>query len=98
MHCKVTPPHLGLIAAVCMISTARDYAVFCQMFLNGGTYDGTRILSAESVELMTSPKIHIAGEGDDASYYGYGWRIDGGGYGHGGRTPSPRLYGWNSRR
>lgn len=67
-----------------MISTAWDYAVFAQMFLNGGTYGDARILSPESVELMTSPKIHIAGEGDDASYYGYGWRLADDTYGHGG--------------
>ncbi len=67
-----------------MISTTMDYAIFSQMFLNGGTYDGERYLEPETVELMTSPKIHIAGEGDDASFYGYGWRIADGTYGHGG--------------
>ena len=67
-----------------MISTAWDYAIFAQTFLNGGTYDGQRILSEESVDAMTSPKIHINGEGEAASYYGYGWRISDGTYGHGG--------------
>lgn len=67
-----------------MISSAWDYAVFSQMFLNGGTYDGAEILTPESVGLMTSPKIHIGGEGDEASYYGYGWRLADGTYGHGG--------------
>ena len=67
-----------------MISTAWDYAIFCQMFLNGGVYDGARILRPETVELMTSPKIHVAGEGSEASYYGYGWRLADGSYGHGG--------------
>ena len=67
-----------------MISSAWDYAVFSQMFLNGGIYDGAEILTPESVELMTSPKIHIGGEGDEASHYGYGWRLADGTYGHGG--------------
>ncbi len=67
-----------------MISTAWDYAVFAQAFLNGGVYGEARILEPESVELMTSPKIHIAGEGDEASYYGYGWRLADGTFGHGG--------------
>ncbi len=67
-----------------MISSAWDYAVFSQMFLNGGAYDGAEILSPESVDVMTSPKIHIAGEGDEASYYGYGWRLADGTFGHGG--------------
>ena len=63
-----------------MISTAWDYAVFCQMFLNGGTYNGVRILEPETVELMTSPKIQVSGGGG----YGYGWRITDGTYSHGG--------------
>ncbi len=67
-----------------MISTAWDYALFCQMFLNGGVYDGRRILSEESVRLMTSPKILVGGEGEDASYYGYGWSVSNGVYGHSG--------------
>ena len=67
-----------------MVSTAWDYAIFAQAFLNGGVYDGKRILSDASVEAMTTPKIHIAGEGHHASYYGYGWSITEGTYGHGG--------------
>lgn len=67
-----------------MISTAWDYAIFAQAFLNGGIYDGRRILTEESVRTMTSPKSHIGGEGDAASYYGYGWRLADGAYGHGG--------------
>ena len=63
-----------------MISTAWDYAGFCQMFLNGGIYNGVRILEPETVELMTSPKIQVSGGGG----YGYGWRITDGIYGHGG--------------
>lgn len=63
-----------------MISTAWDYAIFAQMFLNGGIYDGVRILDPESVELMTSPKVVIS----ETSSYGYGWRITDGTYGHSG--------------
>ncbi|MGB0580450.1 MAG: serine hydrolase, partial [Limisphaerales bacterium] len=54
-----------------MISTARDYAVFCQMFLNGGVYDGRRILAEETVRLMTSPFARVTG----GHSYGYGWRV-----------------------
>lgn len=35
-----------------LVSTAADYARFCQMLLNGGELDGARILSPASVELM----------------------------------------------
>jgi CubicO group peptidase (beta-lactamase class C family) len=34
-----------------------DYARFLQMMLNGGTLDGTRILSRKTVELMTTNHI-----------------------------------------
>jgi CubicO group peptidase (beta-lactamase class C family) len=37
-----------------MMSTAPDYARFCQMFLNGGTLDGVRLISRKTIELMTS--------------------------------------------
>ena len=63
-----------------MISTAWDYAVFAQMFLNGGLYNGVRILEPETVELMTSRKVRTPGGGG----YGYGWRIADGTYSHGG--------------
>ena len=34
-----------------LLSTAEDYARFCQMLLNGGELDGVRLLSRKSVEL-----------------------------------------------
>ena len=37
-----------------MVSTAADYARFCQMLLNGGELDGVRILGRKTVELMTA--------------------------------------------
>jgi len=35
-----------------LTSTARDYARFCQMMINGGELDGARILGRKTVELM----------------------------------------------
>lgn len=67
-----------------MVSTAWDYAIFSQAFLNGGVYDGVRVLSAASVAEMTSPHFLISGEGDDAEHYGYGWAVSPGWYGHSG--------------
>jgi len=60
-----------------MISTAWDYAVFLQTFLNGGAYGGVRILSEESVTLMTAD--HVPG----AEGYGYGWAVEDGAQGWG---------------
>jgi CubicO group peptidase (beta-lactamase class C family) len=39
------------------VSTTMDYARFCQMLLNGGRLDGTRVLSRTSVGLMTSDHL-----------------------------------------
>ena len=40
-----------------MVATAEDYARFCQMLLDGGTLNGVRIISKESVALMV--KDHL---------------------------------------
>ncbi|MBZ5625500.1 MAG: beta-lactamase family protein [Acidobacteriia bacterium] len=40
-----------------MLSTAGDYARFCQMMLNGGELNGVRILSPKTVALMTSDQV-----------------------------------------
>ncbi|GAB4561988.1 MAG: serine hydrolase domain-containing protein [Rhizobacter sp.] len=42
-----------------LVSTAADYARFCQMLINGGQLDGHRLLSRKTVELMTSD--HLGG-------------------------------------
>ena len=70
-----------------MISTAMDYAVFCQMYLNGGVYGGKRILKTETVKLMTTPHTESlytpVQKSKQAYYYGYGWRVHKDGvYGH----------------
>jgi CubicO group peptidase (beta-lactamase class C family) len=54
-------------------STAFDYAVFMQMILNGGIYNGKRILSKRSVEMMTSSQLKDGMFGD--GYMGLGFGI-----------------------
>jgi len=39
------------------VSTAADYVRFCQMLLNGGELDGTRILAPKTVTLMASDHL-----------------------------------------
>ena len=39
-----------------LYSTARDYARFCQMLLNGGTLDGHRYLSPAALKFLTTPQ------------------------------------------
>jgi CubicO group peptidase (beta-lactamase class C family) len=40
-----------------LVSTAADYLRFCQMLLNGGEFDGARILAPETVQLMTTNSL-----------------------------------------
>ncbi len=40
-----------------LCSTLDDYAKFARMLLNGGSYEGKRILSKKAVEFMTSGKL-----------------------------------------
>jgi CubicO group peptidase (beta-lactamase class C family) len=56
-----------------LTSTAYDYAVFLQMLLNGGIYNGKRILSPRSVELMTSNQLNFPY--DSVDYFGLGFEI-----------------------
>jgi CubicO group peptidase (beta-lactamase class C family) len=48
-----------------LVSTTMDYARFCQMLLNGGTLDGTRLIGRKTLELMASdhlaPGVKIQG-------------------------------------
>jgi CubicO group peptidase (beta-lactamase class C family) len=53
-------------------STAFDYAVFMQMLLNGGIYNGHRILSKRSVEMMTSDQLKDGMFGDSGMGLGFG--------------------------
>jgi len=47
-------------------STARDYAVFLQMYLNGGEYNGIRILSRTTIEaIMANQTGDLYGGGND---------------------------------
>ncbi|MEK5582747.1 serine hydrolase domain-containing protein [Paenibacillus sp. FSL P2-0536] len=63
-------------------STAMDLAVFGQMFLNGGIYNGVRFLSPVTVKEMTRNQIpgvssQYRDEVFPEAYWGYGWAING---------------------
>jgi len=73
-----------------LISTAWDYAIFLQTFLNGGTYGNVTLLKPETVKLMTT--VHTPPVPGNAGGYGYGWMLDGNGvYSHGG---SDGTFAW----
>jgi CubicO group peptidase (beta-lactamase class C family) len=80
-----SPPQVPFVrASGGMISTAWDYAIFCQMYLNGGVYNGKRILKPETIAAITSQQTRMMGiptsrsEGGREEYrmgYGYGWSV-----------------------
>jgi CubicO group peptidase (beta-lactamase class C family) len=83
----------GVAGHAGLFSTARDLAVFAQMLLNRGTYEGKRILAPMTVDAMTRPQSPP----DSLQVRGFGWDIDSvyssprgdlfnGGYGHTGFT------------
>ena len=74
-----------------LISTAWDYAIFLQTFLNGGAYGDVTLLKPETVKLMTSRHTPVV-PNERGGGYGYGWMLDGDGvYSHSG---SDGTYAW----
>jgi serine-type D-Ala-D-Ala carboxypeptidase len=62
----------GVAGHAGLFSTADDLAVFSQMLLNGGHYNGKRILQTETVKLMTAPReVHLAGGKKGQRTYGW---------------------------
>jgi CubicO group peptidase (beta-lactamase class C family) len=53
----VDGPRRSFSGGAGLLSTARDYARFLQMLLNGGELDGVRILSPRTIDLMTSNQV-----------------------------------------
>jgi uncharacterized protein YbbC (DUF1343 family)/CubicO group peptidase (beta-lactamase class C family) len=62
----------GVAGHAGLFSTAADLSIFCRMLLNGGSYNGVRILSPLTVAKMTSP----ASAPGDPNVRGLGWDID----------------------
>jgi CubicO group peptidase (beta-lactamase class C family) len=57
-----------------LVSTAMDYARFCQMMLDNGKGGGTRLLSRKTVELMTQDQLGKIGPDQG---FGLGFGIEG---------------------
>jgi CubicO group peptidase (beta-lactamase class C family) len=62
-----------------MCSTVYDYAVFLQMLLNGGEYNGVRLIARNTVRMMTMNQIGDLfmnpGAGIAANKFGFGFSI-----------------------
>ena len=57
-----------------LVSSAEDYARFCQMMLDNGMVNGKRLLSRKSIELMTSDQL---GKISTEMGYGLGFGVEG---------------------
>ncbi|MCW5521188.1 beta-lactamase family protein [Aureitalea sp. L0-47] len=60
-----------------LIGSSMDASRLVRAYLNKGTLDGNRILSEESIELMTN-NSHVAQANDDGTYFfrrGIGWHV-----------------------
>jgi uncharacterized protein YbbC (DUF1343 family)/CubicO group peptidase (beta-lactamase class C family) len=62
----------GVAGHAGLFSTADDLSIFAQMLLNGGVYNGVRILSPLSIEKMTEPQTPP----NKMVLRGLGWDID----------------------
>jgi uncharacterized protein YbbC (DUF1343 family) len=62
----------GVAGHAGLFSTAADLSIFCRMLLNGGRYNGVRILAPLTVAKMTTP----ASAPGDPNVRGLGWDID----------------------
>ncbi|MEG9861702.1 MAG: serine hydrolase domain-containing protein [Parvularculales bacterium] len=88
-----------------LVSTITDYYRFCQMMLNGGTLDDTRLISRKTVELMTANHLPNGATLQDIGIGSFTEnRFEGTGFGLGfsvvmdpsdARMPgSPGMYSW----
>jgi len=70
-----------------LVSTAQDYYRFGQMLLNGGLWEGHRVLTRRSVEAMIANHLPtVMGDAPlgEAALFGYGSTAQGLGFGYGG--------------
>lgn len=88
----VDGPRVSYSGGAGLLSTARDYARFLQMLLNGGELEGRRLLSPKTVELMTVNHVGDLYRNGDLGF-GLGFEVvtD---LGRAGRLGTVGAYGW----
>jgi uncharacterized protein YbbC (DUF1343 family)/CubicO group peptidase (beta-lactamase class C family) len=76
MRGEVHDPRAYLLGGVAghagLFSTADDLAIYCQMILNRGEYQGQRILSPLTIARMTQPR-EVGGNGGEGLWRALGW-------------------------
>ena len=81
----------GVAGHAGLFSTVSDLSIFAQMMLNGGTYDGTRVIAESTVQLFThrgsaANSTRALGWDTCAGEYGCGKYMGADAYGHTGYT------------
>lgn len=75
----------GVAGHAGLFGTARDLSIFGQMYLNGGSHDGARVLTPGTVSEMTRNQI------GDLGSRGLGWQLNA--FHYMGGVASPHTYG-----
>lgn len=91
----VEGPRTSFSGGAGLLSTARDYAIFLQMLANDGEFNGERILSRKTVELMTIDHLPegVKFPWSNGTGFGLGFSI-GLNIGASGNPGSIGQYGW----
>ncbi|KAA9346400.1 serine hydrolase domain-containing protein [Larkinella humicola] len=76
-----------------LVSTVEDYAKFCQMMLNGGSFNNKRILGRKTVEMMLRNQIGDARTSNYNDKFGLGFQLVTPESSYGNET-SPGTFGW----
>jgi len=74
-----------------LVSTMQDYANFCQMLVDGGQFNGQRVLEPETLELMFTDQL--AGVSEDF-HFGLGFQISDRELGAGDAKRNAVAYHW----
>ena len=70
----VDGPRRSFAGGAGLLSTARDYARFLQMLLNGGALEGVRVLGPKTVQLMATNQTGMLFSADGEGF-GLGFRV-----------------------
>jgi CubicO group peptidase (beta-lactamase class C family) len=70
----VEGPRRSFAGGAGMLSTARDYARFLQMYLNGGVLDGVRLLGPKTIDVMRTNQVGRL-YGDNGMGFGLGFSV-----------------------
>lgn len=75
VHLDFFHPPSAFSGGAQLISTGDDYWRFCQMLLNGGKFDGKRLLSPLTVEMMSQDRLRGPASMPDGRGFGFDFDV-----------------------